>query len=61
MHKYLNCMAKYYVLRFSTLVFAGYFSMVQIRSDRMDEKIAKLEENFNIKFNDRKEDMKEII
>ena len=54
-------MAKYYVLRFSTLVFAGYFSMVQIRSDRMDEKIAKLEENFNIKFNDHKEDMKEFI
>lgn len=49
------------MLRFSTLVFAGYFLMVQIRSDKMDEKIAKLEENFNIKFNDHKEEMEEFI
>ena len=46
---------------FSTFVFAGYFLMVQIRSDKMHERIAKFQESFNIKFNDHKEDMKAFI
>ena len=35
--------------------------MVQTRSVKMDERIAKLEENFNVKFNDHKEGMKAFI
>ena len=35
--------------------------MVQTRSVKMDERIAKLEENFYVKFNDHKEDTKAFI
>ena len=35
--------------------------MVQTRSAKMKEAIAKLEENFNVKFNDHKESMKIFI
>ena len=35
--------------------------MVQTRSVKMNEAIAKLEENFNVKFNDHKEGMKIFI
>ena len=35
--------------------------MLQTRSVKMDERIAKLEENFNVKFNGCKEGMKAFI
>ena len=35
--------------------------MVQTRSYKMDERIAKLEENFDVKFNDHKEGIKAFI
>ena len=35
--------------------------MVQTRFVKLDERIAKLEENFDVKFNDHKEGMKAFI
>ena len=48
-------------LTFQTLVFPAYFLMVQTISVKMDERIAKLEENFDVKRNDDKEGMKAFI
>ena len=43
------------------IVFAADFLMVLTRSVKTDERIAKSEENLDVKFNDHKEGMKAFI
>ena len=46
---------------FLTLTFAAYFLMVQTRSAKIEERIAELEENFDVKYNGHKEGIEAFI